>query len=178
MAQNVGILIGTKTLASAYKTSCVPCYQQLARKVGTEKMKSYLDKIAFGKMLVDSATLDNFWLQGNSRITSFEQIDFLKRLYQNQLPFSEKTLQIVKKIMIYEENENYTIRYKTGWASRGEMNVGWLVGYVQTQDNAYIFATNVEKKEGDEKFIASRKAITYQILQKLHIIKLKTQEKF
>jgi len=68
-------------LKDAFHYSCVPCYQEIARKIGVEKMKKYLNKLDYGKMIVDSTSIDLFWLEGNSKITQFEQIDFLKRFY-------------------------------------------------------------------------------------------------
>jgi len=57
-----------------------------------------------------------FWLGGELQITPQEQIQFLKRLHSNDLPFSEKTIAIVKDIMIVEQTPDYRIRAKTGWA--------------------------------------------------------------
>ena len=34
----------------AFHLSCVPCYQEIARKIGVEKMSHYLDQLAYGSM--------------------------------------------------------------------------------------------------------------------------------
>ncbi|MBD2012873.1 hypothetical protein H6F96_02440 [Microcoleus sp. FACHB-53] len=39
--------------------------------------------------------IDRFWLQGPLKITPKEQIEFLQRLYRNDLPFSQRTMNLV-----------------------------------------------------------------------------------
>ena len=67
----------------AFHYSCVPCYQEVAREIGAKRMSEYLKKFEYGAIKVDATNIDSFWLEGESRINQFEQIDFLKRLYQN-----------------------------------------------------------------------------------------------
>lgn len=62
------------TFGRALRVSCVPCYQQLARRVGVQRYHEQLRRLGYPGMQVTAATLDTFWLGGPSRITSFEQI--------------------------------------------------------------------------------------------------------
>ncbi len=71
--------------------------------------------------------------------------------------------------MIYEQNDNYTMRAKTGWAMRVDDQIGWFVGYVEKGSDVYFFATNLESKNPEEGFV-SRKEITFKILKQLGII--------
>lgn len=68
-------------LRDAFHFSCVPCYQEVAKKIGAKKMRNYLDKLKYGDIVVDSTNIDKFWLEGESTISQFQQIDFLKRIY-------------------------------------------------------------------------------------------------
>lgn len=52
-------------LRDAFHFSCVPCYQEIARKVGENKMNKFLKKLDYGNMKVDSSNLDLFWLEEN-----------------------------------------------------------------------------------------------------------------
>lgn len=61
-------------LKDAFHYSCVPCYQQIARSIGTNRMVEHLEALDYGYMQVDSANIDMFWLQGDSKISQFEQI--------------------------------------------------------------------------------------------------------
>ncbi|NPD47785.1 MULTISPECIES: penicillin-binding transpeptidase domain-containing protein [unclassified Lentimicrobium] len=76
------------------------------------------------------SNIDNFWLQGDIRISANAQISFLKRLLNNELPFSIENQEIVKTLMLTDSTENYKVYSKTGWALRVDKQIGWLVGFV------------------------------------------------
>lgn len=160
----------------AFRVSCVPCYQEIARQVGVKKYNSYVKKLGFGNMIVTPNTLTTFWLGGQSGISPMEQVRFLSRLYQNNLPVSERSMAIVKQLMLRERTADMVLSGKTGWATKGElnlawadgMNVGWFVGWIEYKNKPYIFATNVQAIHPDEnQFIASRIGITKLILTDL-----------
>jgi len=161
------------TLKEAFHYSCVPCYQEIARDIGVEKMKEYTDMLNYGHIKVDSLTLENFWLIGNSHINQFEQIDFLKRFYESNLPISERTETIMKHMMIQDENETYKISGKTGWSYTNELDNGWFVGYIEVNDNIYYFATNITPKHRFDinTFPAIRKNVTFETFKALGILK-------
>ena len=46
--------------SDAFHFSCVPCYQDIARRLGEKRMNDYLSKLDFGKMEVDSNNIDFF----------------------------------------------------------------------------------------------------------------------
>lgn len=156
----------------AFHLSCVPCYQQIARKVGPETMNAYLTKLNYGTMQVDSSSIDVFWLEGSSKISAFGQVDFLFRFYNSQLPVAEKTITIMKRMMVIDENDNYKISGKTGWAIRGTIDLGWFVGYLETGGHTYFFATNIDPRPGFDMntFYQKRTEITMNAMRALKII--------
>ncbi len=160
-------------LRDAFQTSCVPCYQEIARKIGTNRTNEFLAKLDYGKMDVDTSNIDQFWLEGNSRITPFQQLDFLNRFYTSKLPISNRTEQIMKRLMVIEDNENYRLSGKTGWSNINEINNGWFVGYLETNSRVFFFATNIEpdKEFNMRMFAGTRKAVTYEALNKLGFLK-------
>src|SRR5690606_15616267 len=137
----------------AFKYSAVWFYQELARRVGEEKMQHYININHYGNEDI-SGGIDRFWLDGGIRISADEQIEFLKRIYKNEVKFSKRSIDILKRIMIYDQNDDYIIRAKTGWAIRVKDQVGWFVGYVEKNDNVYFFALNVESKNPEEGFVS------------------------
>lgn len=155
-------------LASAFKYSVVWYYQEVARRIGSQDMQKYLDMFNYGNKDI-SGGIDRFWLTGAIRISALEQVDFLKKIYYAELPVSARSLEVLKKIMIYESTENYTMRAKTGWAVSSDMT-GWFVGYVEKADNVYFFALNIEAPEGKANFAADRISITKEILKEEKII--------
>jgi beta-lactamase class D len=135
------------TFHQAFQRSCVPCFQQIARKTGVEKMKETLDKIGYPGMVFDSTTLDNFWLEGDSKISQFQQINFLKRLVNKELPISAKTYEVMSKIMLIDQKDSYELYGKTGWAQPNDStDIGWFVGYAITPSDTFYMATNIQPK--------------------------------
>ncbi len=156
----------------AFRLSCVPCYQEVARTIGAERMNAYLRKLDYGTMVVDTSNIDQFWLTGDSRISPHQQVDFLQRLYRSRLPISSRTETIVKRMMVMDDNGAYRLSGKTGWSNPGGVDNGWFVGYVETKEGVYFFATNVEPDEtlAIDKFLGLRAGITMQALKELKII--------
>jgi beta-lactamase class D OXA-209 len=160
------------SLRDAFRVSCVPCYQELARKIGTDRMRTWLDTLKYGHMVFDEKTLDLFWLEGESRITPAQQMDFVRRLYEEKLPLKHTTMQDVKGIMLNEKTESYTLSGKTGWAVRNGNNYGWFVGFLETKENTWFVATQVQPKDNRhvDDFAAARKLITMEVFRSLGII--------
>lgn len=158
-------------LQSAFQNSVVPWYQELARRIGTEKVQFWVSKTRFGKMDISNENIDLFWLTGNSRITPFEQLDFQKRLVNNELPFLQANIKLLKEIMILDKTLEYNLCGKTGWAVMNEKNIGWLAGYFEKGSEKYAFVINVESAdENTDLFTKSRIAITRNILKELGLL--------
>lgn len=131
-------------LRSAMKHSVVWYYRELALGVGAEAMQKHLTKLQYGNMDA-SGGLDSFWLNSSLLISPDEQVEFLKRFYRGELPFSQRSVRIVKEIILREETPGYRLSGKTGGGpAGGGKALGWFVGYVETRDNVYFFATNME----------------------------------
>jgi len=169
-----------QSMKEAFRNSCVPCFQQIAREVGTERYQYYLQLLHYGNMN-PGGSVDSFWLNGDLRISCDEQIEFLKNLYTEQLPISKRIQQLVKGMMLIEKNAAYSLYGKTGWATvRGESelasdtsmkNIGWFVGWVQKGESAYFFALNIESSEpAPENFGDARKKIVEECLREQKIL--------
>jgi len=136
------------TLRTAIQNSAVWYYQELARRVGEKKMQEYVDAAHYGNQNI-SGKIDTFWLEGSLRISAEEQVEFLKRLYKGELPFSQRSMNIVKEILVLEKTETYQLSGKTGSGQRITPHESWFVGYLETQGNVYIFAANIESLGSD-----------------------------
>jgi beta-lactamase class D len=156
-------------LRTAFKNSTVPYYQELARRVGGKRMKYWLDKAKYGNADT-SGGIDRFWLTGGLRITPEQQIIFLLRLYKNDLPFSVRSIDIVKRIMIAQDTTGYVLRAKTGSGEQENKNIGWYVGYLESVKGTYFFATCIQAADPDiPVFLKARKEITNDILKSLKL---------
>lgn len=156
-----------QTLESAFKVSCVWCFQKMARRVGAEKYKGYLRSAAYGH-LREPFEETTFWLDGSLQVSAIEQVALLKKIYLRSLPFSAASYETLRDVMLAEQTPAFTIRAKTGWAARMTPQVGWYVGYVETKDDVWFFATNLEIRR--EKELPLRQILTREVLQAKGII--------
>ena len=52
--------------------------------------------------------------------------------------------------MLFENNANYRLAYKTGWGFRENGNaLGWVVGWIEENGHPYFFVLNVESPDKD-----------------------------
>ncbi len=131
-----------QTLTSAFQRSCVWCYQQLARQIGKTAYRDWLSRIGYGA-LHEPFALTTFWLDGSLTISALEQVAFLKQVYRRQLPFSAASYDTLREVMRSEQSADFTLYAKTGLAGDSQPKIGWYVGYVETADDVWFFATNL-----------------------------------
>lgn len=156
-----------QTMKTAMPLSCVWFYQELARRIGKEYMHKWIDTVGYGNTKM-GGPIDNFWLEGDLGISANEQVKFIERLINNDLPFNLQIQEVVKGLMITDSTDNYVLHSKTGWAMRIANQIGWFVGYVKSKEGTWIFAMNQDIiKKSDAKY---RKQITYEILKEEGII--------
>tara|TARA_R100001039_G_C1838872_1_gene100410 strand:+ start:72 stop:965 length:894 start_codon:yes stop_codon:yes gene_type:complete len=158
------------TLRDAFRLSSVPHYQALVRAVGESGMQRALSDAAYGNQNINGG-IDQFWLTGDLRISPLQQIDVLRRLYHNALPFSISAQNTVKEIMSIEVTDEYVLRAKTGLAVLdGDKNTGWWIGWVEHDNNVTLFATVLTATAPDSGFIPARLSITRDVLRELGVL--------
>ena len=113
------------TLASATRESVVWYFQELAARIGPERMQEYIDKIGYGNKDI-SGGLTTFWLGSSLQISALEQVDLLNKLYSGQLPFSAREYRDSAKNITLSEDGGTKLMGKTGSALRNE-KVGFRV---------------------------------------------------
>ncbi len=153
-------------LQSAYRVSCVWCYQEIARKVGRQHYSQALEDIAYGNAEVGDR-VDLFWLDGSLKISAFEQIAFLSQLYSGALPFSEAHFEELKEIMLEDKGPGYSLYAKGGWTGP-QLHIGWYVGYVESLKGSWLFAMNMDMFE--LKDAPLRKQLVTDVLKELELI--------
>jgi beta-lactamase class D len=100
-----------------------------------------------------------------------EEVAFLKKLYQNQLGISQRSAYILKQMIVLEEGEGYLWSGKTGGGDLPDGKaIGWLVGFLETKDNVWVYALNIED-ESFEKMAPKRLAIAKKLFEGLGLIK-------
>ena len=149
----------------------MPYFQEVARRIGPERMSEYVDDADYGKMDISKENIDKFWLWGNSRITPWEQMNFLLHFYTNKLPFTQANIDLVKKLIVLKKTDKYTFSGKTGMTVQDGNNVGWLVGYLEENGNTWIYVCNVESDlNNTEKFKESRRGVTEKVFRSMGLM--------
>jgi len=137
------------SLRQAITLSNVPIYQELARRIGLERMRDYLVRLDYGNQ--DAGTsVDQFWLSGPLMISAIEQIRFLAGLAQDQLPVEPALQKSVREMILLDQGSTWKLYGKTGWQNAPRKGVGWWVGWVEKEGRIYAFALNIDiQRESD-----------------------------
>jgi beta-lactamase class D len=152
------------SMYEAFRISCPPWYQELARRLGKDTMQQWLDTLGYGNKKMSA--IDTFWLDNSLKIKPDEQLGLVKRLYFNQLPFHRINHEIVKRAMLFEDNTNYKLSYKTGWGFKENGNsIGWMVGWIEENKHPYFFVLNIETPDRNADIPGIRLRIVKGILQ-------------
>lgn len=155
-------------MKTAFRTSAIWFYEKLAKQISKNIYKQYLDEISYGNGDF-SEKGDDFWNFGNFGISPIDQILFLKNFYRETLPFSKESVAIVKNLMVIEETDAYTISGKSGWTKTENLDIGWLVGYVEKGTDTWFFATRISKplSADNPEFSSCRTGITTSVLENI-----------
>jgi beta-lactamase class D len=142
------------TLRSAIAASAVPVYQEIARRIGEERMQKYLEVFDYGNHDIGGG-IDQFWLTGDLRVDPVQQVDFIDRLRRGALPVSKRAQDLTRDILPVTKVGDAVIRFKTGLVGIDDKtetesvhaSVGWLVGWVEKGERATVFALNLDIRE-------------------------------
>jgi len=161
----------------AFRVSSVPYYQEVARRIGKEKMQYWLDSLKYGarsdtSLFKISSAIDTFWLDNTLKVTPDQELGVVKQLYFNQLPFFKTYQETVKRAMLFENNTNYRLGYKTGWGFKENGDpVGWIVGWIEENNHPYFFVLNIESKDRNIDMRAVRMKMLKDMLGQLGFFK-------
>jgi beta-lactamase class D len=151
------------TMRSAIAASAVPVYQEIARRIGPERMLKFLDLFDYGNRNIGGG-IDQFWLTGELRINPVQQVDFVDRLRRGVLPVGKRSQELVRDILPVTKVGDAIIRAKSGLlgAEQGKPSLGWMVGWAEKGNLQTVFAMNMDCKEPAH--IAARMTVTQQCL--------------
>jgi len=157
------------SMRNGIKVSNVPVYQEVARRVGPSRMDHYVKLVGYGNADIGKV-IDRFWLDGPLTISAVEQAHFVGRLAQRRLPFSDRSMTIVRDIIKQEETARHALFAKTGWvfadASKdAQPGLGWWVGWVEREGRVYAFAMNIDIVKDED--APKRQVITRKCLEDL-----------
>jgi beta-lactamase class D len=161
------------TMYEAFRVSSVPYYQEVARRIGKDTMQSWLDSLKYGaktdtEKVIIRSKIDTFWLDNSLKILPDQELGLVKRLYFDQLPFFKSYQETVKRAMLFENNANYRLGYKTGWGNNEKGNhIGWIVGWIEENNHPYFFVLNIESADPNFDMVGIRMKMLKDILKQL-----------
>ncbi|MFC3150712.1 class D beta-lactamase [Litoribrevibacter euphylliae] len=153
-----------QTLRSAMRHSALWVYEGFADQLGEQNARTYLEKIRYGNQNPTTAK-GTYWVDGKLAISAVEQVNFLERLYRNELPFQLDHQRLLKDIMIVEAGSDWILRAKTGWEGRH----GWWVGWVEWPTGPVFFALNIDTPNRMDD-LYKRQAIVREVLKSIQAL--------
>lgn len=138
----------TISLGKAFIQGHEAAMAKVAARIGSDTLQFWMDSLKYGKARMLSDT-ENIWNNDSLKITPDEQLGLFAKLYFEKLPFQKRTQQIVRKLMVREENTLYTWAYKASWDKlpSGIYN-GWIAGWIEENKHIYFFVINASPVNG------------------------------
>lgn len=158
-------------LTEAFRSNATPYFQNIARRIGKDTMKFWVDSLQYGNKNLQGP-IDSFWLNNHLKISPDEQLGLMFQLYFDKLPFTKYAQQIVRKLMLRKNNTLYKLSYQTGSGLDEKNNpVGWAIGWIEENRHVYFFVTLIKspKKTIDANEVALH--ISQNILKEMGFFK-------
>lgn len=149
-------------MREAIAVSNVPVYQELARRIGLDRYREWLDRLKYGNRQTGTV-VDRFWLDGPLSISALEQARFVALLAQQKLDASARSQSIVRDILRLEEKGDAVLFAKTGWSGK----IGWWTGWVERDGRPVAFSLNINMLAMSD--APKRLAISKALLAKLSV---------
>ena len=154
-------------LNSAMQNSVNWYFQTMDSQLGLNKIQEFLNEIEYGNQTT-SSNLKLYWSDFSLKISPIEQVELLKKFNTNGFHLHSQNVLSVKNAIKIVGTSDGTFYGKTGTGCIDGQDInGWFIGYIETSDNIYYFATNIQSDSN----ATGKKAleITSAILKKLHI---------
>ncbi|KKB35258.1 BlaR1 family beta-lactam sensor/signal transducer [Bacillus thermotolerans] len=151
-----------QNLSTAMKHSVTWYFQELDKRVPRDTTESYLERMGYGND--DLSGGSDYWLESSLKISPVEQVQLLSAFYTNEFGFKDENIETIKDSLQLEIHNGSRLFGKTGTGNINGKNInGWFIGYVETGDNTYFFATNIQNE--DNSYGSKAAEITLSILR-------------
>lgn len=166
------------SMREALPASNLPIYQEVARRVGLDRMREHVELLDYGNAEIGDV-VDEFWVTGPLEISASEQTRFLSRLATGDLPVAEDNQEQVREITFVEERDDCRLHVKSGWAFDIDPERGWWVGWVvcdaepghperiAAPSQVRAFALNIDIEQSEQ--VELRETITRELLDRLDL---------
>lgn len=153
--------------------------QRITEFLGYEQLRDYADAFGYGNadMTGDpdkNNGLERAWIASSLKISPREQIEFLKKLVNHELPVSAEAMDAAMAIIERRDiADDWGVQGKTGMAyprkADGNFDYnkpwGWYVGWARREERTVVFARLVqdEKKQEPRTSLRARDSILQEL---------------
>jgi beta-lactamase class D len=130
--------------------------QRITQQMGPKKFQKYLDAFEYGNKDIKGG-LNQAWLVSPAssdpalKISAYEQMEFMKKLWRDQLPASERAMKITRDLTYLETSpKGFKLHGKTGsnfYDKDRKVRLGWFVSHLQNETKEYVVITNFRDLE-------------------------------
>ncbi len=132
-----------QTLQSAMSNSVNWYFQSLNEQLGVPSVHKYIQQINYGNENING-DFSSYWMESSLKISPIEQVELLTKLQNNSFSFAPENINAVKDSICLFSSDAGSFYGKTGTGRVNGQDVnGWFIGYIETADNTYFFATNI-----------------------------------
>ena len=132
-----------QTLQSAMNSSVNWYFESVDEQLGAANISNYIQEIGYGNENI-SGDFSTYWMESSLKISPIEQVELLTQLQNNNFGFAPENINAVKDSICLSSSDAGTFYGKTGTGRVDGQDVnGWFIGYIETADNTYFFATNI-----------------------------------
>lgn len=134
----------SQNLRSALQNSVTWYFQSLDQMTSMEELEGFFKNLGYGNHDL-SGGKSEFWMESSLKISPLEQVFLLKKIYTNELSYDVQNIQAVKDGLFISSSQNVSLYGKTGTGTvNGQNTNGWFVGYLESGENTYFFAANIQ----------------------------------
>ena len=163
---------GDLTLEEAFQKSCIWYFREVIDSIGDDKIQQELNELQYGNSDISEwngsninpmEKLNGFWLDSSLKISPLEQVKVLEKIFEGQSNYDSGNIEILKRIMLVDENDTQKIYGKTGTSGNGK---AWFVGFSESNEERKYFAIYLDDIEQKEQVSGNKaKEIALEILK-------------
>lgn len=125
--------------------------------LGEKNIQHFLDGFNYGNKDFSGGFKDA-WVMSSLKISAHEQLAFLSKLWKRELPVSQKTVDLTKRIIFIKKIGNAELYGKTGTGclvghacmDRPGKMLGNFIGVLKTPSKTYVIAANTSDQKDQE----------------------------
>ncbi|WP_017610809.1 penicillin-binding transpeptidase domain-containing protein [Nocardiopsis xinjiangensis] len=160
---------GATSLREALPGSEVAVQRELAERMGSQDLHTWVDRFDYGNRAMDDENGDGQdWLEGPLEISPLEQTVFLAGLARAELPVQAEHQQALHEVVLREQDQGRSLYATEGWNAETDRSPGWWVGWIEGQESLHTFALRLE--DGGQEQMELREPLGRELLAELDVL--------